>query len=62
MNRAATVRSVVERIEARSQQTRANYLVAIQEMADASDSDRGQVDAQTLRTLLLVLWRINRPC
>ena len=35
MNRAATVRSVVERIEARSQQTRANYLVAIQEMADA---------------------------
>jgi phosphogluconate dehydratase len=48
MNRAATVRSVVERIEARSQQTRANYLVAIQEMADASDSDRGQVGCSNL--------------
>jgi len=42
------VRSVVERIELRSARARADYLQGVQTMADASDSDRGQVGCSNL--------------
>ena len=48
MNRKDAVQSVLQAIEARSQKWRASYLDGIREMADASDSDRGQVSCSNL--------------
>jgi phosphogluconate dehydratase len=48
MNRRDAVQAVLAAIEARSQQTRTRYLDGIREMADASDSDRGQVGCSNL--------------
>ena len=48
MNRKDAVQSVLKAIEARSQKFRASYLDGIREMADASDSDRGQVSCSNL--------------
>ena len=48
MNRRDTVKGVLQAIEARSQRWRASYLDGIREMADASDSDRGQVGCSNL--------------
>ena len=48
MSRSDAVKAVLAAIEARSQQTRARYLDGIREMADASDSDRGQVGCSNL--------------
>ena len=48
MNRSDAVKTVLQAIEMRSQKTRARYLDGIREMADASDSDRGQVSCSNL--------------
>ena len=48
MNRNDAVRTVLQAIETRSQKTRERYLIGIREMADASDSDRGQVGCSNL--------------
>ncbi len=48
MNRNDAVRTVLQTIETRSQKTRERYLIGIREMADASDSDRGQVGCSNL--------------
>ena len=48
MSRRDAVQAVLAAIEARSQQTRGRYLDGIREMADASDSDRGQVGCSNL--------------
>jgi len=48
MSRNDAVRTVLRAIETRSQTTRTRYLGAIQKMADASDSDRGQVGCSNL--------------
>ena len=48
MDRNDAVRAVLAAIEVRSLQTRARYLDGIREMADASDSDRGQVGCSNL--------------
>jgi phosphogluconate dehydratase len=48
MSRSDAVKAVLAAIEVRSQQTRARYLDGIREMADASDSDRGQVGCSNL--------------
>ena len=48
MNREAEVRAVLQGIEQRSAQTRRRYLDGIREMADAADSDRGQVSCSNL--------------
>jgi phosphogluconate dehydratase len=48
MNRNDAVKAVLEAIETRSQSTRVRYLDGIREMADASDSDRGQVGCSNL--------------
>ena len=48
MNRNDAVRTVLQAIETRSQKTREHYLIGIREMADASDSDRGQVGCSNL--------------
>ena len=48
MSRNDTVRAVLQTIETRSETTRTRYLDAIQKMADASDSDRGQVGCSNL--------------
>ena len=48
MNRNDVVRTVLQAIETRSQKTRERYLIGIREMADASDSDRGQVGCSNL--------------
>ena len=48
MNREAEVRAVLQGIEQRSAQTRRWYLDGIREMADAADSDRGQVSCSNL--------------
>ena len=48
MNRKDTVQSILQAIEARSQKWRASYLDGIREMANSSDSDRGQVSCSNL--------------
>ena len=48
MNRSQSVRAVVQAIEERSAASRKRYLDSIQVMADASDSDRGQVGCSNL--------------
>jgi phosphogluconate dehydratase len=48
MNREAEVRTVLQGIENRSAETRRRYLDGIREMADAADSDRGQVSCSNL--------------
>ena len=48
MNREAEVRAVLQGIESRSAETRRRYLDGIREMADAADSDRGQVGCSNL--------------
>ena len=48
MNRSQQVRAVVAAIEERSQKSRTRYLDSIRAMADASDSDRGQVGCSNL--------------
>lgn len=48
MTRQDTVQSVLRSIDERSRVTRLRYLDGIREMADASDSDRGQVGCSNL--------------
>ena len=48
MSRSEVVRSVVDEIDSRSQGSRELYLKGIRDMADASDSDRGQVSCSNL--------------
>lgn len=48
MNRRKAVQQVLRTIEERSYDTRERYLEGIREMADASDSDRGQVGCSNL--------------
>ena len=48
MNRKDAVQSVLQANEARSQKWRASYLDGIREMANTSDSDRGQVSCSNL--------------
>ena len=48
MNQRKAVQQVLRTIEERSYDTRERYLEGIREMADASDSDRGQVGCSNL--------------